>query len=97
MRKPTVIAVVIYQYDLFEQVVGGSVHGRTDGAQNDWERLIHKDEDYTNLREVGWVRHVFAPAGTDETQMLICEGISKNREQIGVLLVFKTQIPFKMY
>lgn len=72
MCKPTVIAVVIYQYDLFKQVARGSVHGRMDGAQNDRECLVHKDEDYTNLRKVGRVRHVFAPAGTDEIKEHKC-------------------------
>lgn len=58
----TAAAVIVHQYDLFEEVAGGFGHGRVDGAQDDGQRLVHEDEHDADLRQVRRVRHVLAPA-----------------------------------
>lgn len=52
MMLLTVIAVVVHQDDLFEQVGGRPVDGRVNGPQDDGKGFIHKNEHNAHLREV---------------------------------------------
>lgn len=56
----TAIAVIIHQYDLFEQVWRSPLDGRVHRAQQHRQGLIDKDEDYAELRKVWWIWHVSA-------------------------------------
>lgn len=60
-KELTAVAVVINQDDLFKQVCRCVVDNTVDRAQDHWERLIYKDEDHGELREVLWVRQLFTP------------------------------------
>lgn len=62
----TAVAVVVYKYDLFEQVWRSPLDGCVDGAQQYWQGLIDKDEDDTELRKICWVRHVYASSGRED-------------------------------
>lgn len=68
----TAVAVVVYQYDLFEQVWRSPLYGCVDGAQQHWQGLVEKDEDDTELRKIWWIWHVSAPGGkrirTDQSE-----------------------------
>lgn len=48
----TAVAVIIHQYDLFEQVRWSPLDGRVHGAQQHRQGLVDKDEDDAELREV---------------------------------------------
>lgn len=61
----TVVAAVIHQDDLPQQVRGRPAHCRVDGAQDHRQSLVHEDEDDADLRQAGVVGDVFAP---DEEQ-----------------------------
>ncbi len=58
----TVVAVVIHEDNLLQQVGGRSMDRWMNGTQDDWQRLVHKDEDDADLWETGGVRDVSAPA-----------------------------------
>lgn len=59
----TAVAVVVYQYDLFEQVWWSPLDGRVDGAQQHRQGLVDEDEDDAELRKIWWIWHVSAPGG----------------------------------
>lgn len=52
IRFLTVIAVVVHQDDLFEEVRGCPVDGRVNRPQDDRQGFIHEDEHNAHLREV---------------------------------------------
>lgn len=45
----TVVAIVIHEDNLLQQVGGRSMDRRMNGTQDDRQRLIHKDEDDADL------------------------------------------------
>lgn len=59
----TVIAVVVHQDDLPEELGGRVVDHAVDGAQDDREGFIDKDEHHGDLGQVVRVGHLSAPAG----------------------------------
>ncbi len=63
----TVVAVVIHEDNLLQQVGGRSMDRWMNGTQDDWQRLVHKDEDDADLWETGGVRDVSAPADENNT------------------------------
>lgn len=48
----TAVAVVIHQYDLFEQVGRSPLDGRVDGAQQHGQGLVDENKDDAERREV---------------------------------------------
>lgn len=52
MMLLTVIAVVVHQDNLFEEVGGRPVDGGVNGPQDDRQGFIHKNEHNAHLREV---------------------------------------------
>lgn len=62
----TAVAVVVHQYDLFEEVGWSPLDDCVDGAQQHWQGLVDKDEDYAELRKVWRVRHVLASERKEE-------------------------------
>lgn len=48
----TAAAVVVHQYDLFEQVRWSPLDGCVDGAQQHGQGLVDKDEDDAKLRKI---------------------------------------------
>lgn len=61
MRVLTIIAVVVHQDYLFEQVGRCPVDGRVNRPQNDRQGFIHKNEHNAHLREVQGISNVSAP------------------------------------
>lgn len=59
----TVVAVVVHQDDLFEQVSRRVIDGRVDGAQDDRQRLVDEDEDEGDLRKVSGIADFSTSAG----------------------------------
>ena len=59
----TIITVVVYQDDLLEELGGREVDHAVDGAQDDREGFIDKDEHHGDLGQVVRVGHLSAPAG----------------------------------
>lgn len=57
----TVIAVVIHQDYLFEQVGGCPVDGRVNRPQDDRQGFVHKNEHNAHLGEVQGISNVPAP------------------------------------
>lgn len=48
----TAVAVVIHQYDLFQQLRRSPLDGRVDRAQQHRQGLVNEDEDDAELRKV---------------------------------------------
>ena len=59
----TIIAVVVHQDHLLEELGGRVVDHAVDGAQNDREGFVDTDEHHRDLGQVIRVGHLSAPAG----------------------------------
>lgn len=71
----TVVAVVIDEDNLLQQVGGCPTDDGMNGSQDDRQRFVHEDEDDADLRQTGGVRDVSATGGESSTQSHIIEKI----------------------
>ena len=61
IKGRTAVAVVIHQDDLLEEVCRRVVDHAVHGAQDDGQRLVHKDEHHRDLRQVLRIGQLLAP------------------------------------
>lgn len=59
--RRTIGAVVIHQYDVFEQALGGLVYDAADGSLDDWQGLVQVDQHHADGGQVMGVLVISTP------------------------------------